>query len=163
VHLAARDTSFTAISRAPLAKIERFKQRMGWNFPWLSSNGGDFNYDLHVTIDEAHPEYNYRPDYYSVAPQERKGPPSGEAPGLSVFLRDRDDIYHTYSTYARGLDLFMNTYNFLDHTPLGRHENGKGMAWVRHHDQYLADLPGPGATDEKPREMAGCCKRGEGA
>ena len=136
VHLAARDTSFAVISRAPLAKIEPFKQRMGWDFPWLSSNANDFNYDFQATIDEAHPEYNYRPDYYSLAPELKRGPQKGEAQGMSVFLRDGEQIHHTYSTYTRGLDLFLNTYNFLDHTPLGRHENGKGMAWLRHHDKY---------------------------
>lgn len=139
VHLAARDTSFAAISRAPVAKIEPFKRRMGWNFPWLSSNGGDFNYDFHVTIDEAHPEYNYRPDYFSLPPEQRKGPSRGEAPGLSVFVRDGENVYHTYSTYTRGLDLFLNTYNLLDHTPLGRQENGKRMSWVRHHDKYAGE------------------------
>jgi len=152
VHLAARETSLAAISRAPIAKIERFKQRMGWDFPWLSSNGSDFNYDFHVTIDEAHPEYNYRPDYYSLALEKQKGPTHGEAPGLSVFVRDGEDIYHAYSTYTRGLDVFLNTYNFLDHTPLGRQENGVPMAWLRHHDKY-----------EKPREMAGSGKHEEGA
>ena len=136
VHLAARDTSFAVVSRAPIAKIERFKKRMGWNFPWLSSFGGDFNYDFHVTVDEAHPEYNYRPGYYAEAPEKRRGPDPGEAPGLSVFLRDGEHIHHAYSTYTRGLDLFMNTYNFLDHTPLGRQEDGNPMAWLRHHDKY---------------------------
>ena len=133
VHLAARDTSFAVISRAPIAKIERFKKRMGWDFPWLSSFGGDFNYDFHVTVDEAHPEYNYRPDHYADPQQ---GPAQGEREGLSVFLRDRKHLYHTYSTFMRGLDPFLNTYNFLDHTPLGRRENGQPMAWLRHHDKY---------------------------
>jgi predicted dithiol-disulfide oxidoreductase (DUF899 family) len=139
VHLAARDTSLAAISRAPIARIERFRERMGWNFPWLSSFGGDFNYDFHVTIDDAHPEYNYQPDYLLV-PEKQKGPSAGEAPALSVFLRDGEDIYHTYSTYTRGLDLFLNTYNLLDHTPLGRQENGRGMAWLRHHEKYGAGV-----------------------
>jgi predicted dithiol-disulfide oxidoreductase (DUF899 family) len=135
VHLAARDTSFAVISRAPIAMIESFKKRMGWKFPWLSSFGGDFNYDFQVTIDEAHPENNYR-RAYRESDLQGKGPTEGEAPGLSVFLRDGEHIYHAYSTYLRGLDPFINTYNFLDHTPLGRHENGMGMAWVRHHDKY---------------------------
>jgi len=136
VHLAARDTSFAAISRAPIAKIEGFKQRMGWTFPWLSSNANDFNYDFHVTIDEAHPEYNFQPDYYSRAKELKRGPQAGEAPGLSVFLLEGEQVHHAYSTYTRGLDLFLNTYNLLDHTPLGRQENGRGMAWLRHHDKY---------------------------
>jgi len=135
VHLAARDTSFAVISRAPLAKIEVFKKRMGWNFPWLSSFGTEFNYDFQVTIDEAHPENNYR-HAYKESELRGKGPTEGEAPGLSVFLRDGERTYHTYSTYLRGLDPFINTYNFLDHTPLGRQENGHPMAWVRHHDKY---------------------------
>lgn len=139
VHLAARDTSFAVISRAPIAKIERFERRMGWSFPWLSSFDSDFNYDFHVTMDEAHPEYNYRPDYFANIQELRaKGedPPPAEREGLSVFLRDGEHIHHTYSTYARGVDPFLNTYNFLDHTPLGRQENGHPMAWLRHHDRY---------------------------
>jgi predicted dithiol-disulfide oxidoreductase (DUF899 family) len=136
VHLAARDTSFAMISRATIAKIEGFKKRMGWDFPWVSSNGNDFNYDFQVTIDEAHPEYNYRPDYYSLPQEKQKGPQKGEAPGMSVFLRDGEHILHTYSTYTRGLDPFLNTYNLLDHTPLGRQETGGGMPWLRHHDKY---------------------------
>jgi predicted dithiol-disulfide oxidoreductase (DUF899 family) len=139
VHLAARDTSFAVISRAPLAKIERFKQRMAWNFPWLSSFGSDFNYDFQVTIDEQHPEHNFR-SYFPIAAEmvaQFKGPPPGEAPGLSVFVRDGDRVYHAYSTYQRGLDPFLNTYNFLDHTPLGRQEEGgPPMAWIRYHDEY---------------------------
>jgi predicted dithiol-disulfide oxidoreductase (DUF899 family) len=117
-HLAARDTSFAVISRAPIVKIERFKQRKGWTFPWLSSFGNDFNYDYQVTIDEAHPENNYRRAYHEPDLAE-KGPTGGEAPGLSVFLWDGQNIYHAYSTYLRGLDPFINTFNFLDHTPLG--------------------------------------------
>ncbi len=133
VHLAARDTSFAVISRAPLEKIERFKRRMGWSFPWLSSFGTDFNYDFQVTTDESHTEYNYAP----LAIQVGKVPPWGEMPGLSVFLRDGERLFHTYSTYTRGLDLFLNTYNFLDHTPLGRQEEGRPiMEWLRHHDKY---------------------------
>ena len=130
--LAARDTSFAVISRAPLDKIERFKQRMGWNFPWLSSFGTDFNYDFHVTTDESHPEYNYAP----VSAQPAGRPQKGEREGLSVFLREGDRLLHTYSAYQRGLDLLLNTYNLLDLTPLGRHEDGRPMAWLRYHDQY---------------------------
>ena len=132
VHLAARDTSFAVISRAPLDKIERFKQRMGWSFPWLSSFGTEFNYDFHVTTDESHTEYNYAP----VSAQPAGYPQEGEREGLSVFLRDGDRLFHTYSTYQRGLDPLLNTYNFLDLTPLGRHEAGRPMAWLRYHDQY---------------------------
>jgi predicted dithiol-disulfide oxidoreductase (DUF899 family) len=138
VHLAARDTSFAAISRAPIAKIEAFRKRMGWSFPWLSSFGGEFNHDLHVTVDETHPEYNYQPDFYArrqERPSKVKGPP-GEREGLSVFLRDGGHLHHAYSTYARGVDPFLSTYNLLDHTPLGRQEDGSPMAWLRHHDRY---------------------------
>jgi len=133
VHLGARDTAFAAISRAPVAKIEPFKKRMGWTFRWLSSSSSDFNYDFGVSF---RPEdvaaksttYNY----------EQKPFPRSEAPGISVFLRDGEDVLHTYSTYGRGLDLLINTYNYLDLTPLGRQEQDLpyGMSWVRHHDSY---------------------------
>jgi predicted dithiol-disulfide oxidoreductase (DUF899 family) len=133
VHLAARDTSFVAISRAPLAKIEAFKERMGWTFRWLSSFETDFNYDYHVSFRpedkvEGKVEYNYASQEF----------PLSEAPGLSVFFRDGDDVFHTYSTYARGLDLLVGTYNYLDLTPLGRDEEQLPytMAWLRHHDRY---------------------------
>ncbi len=139
VHLAARDTSFAAISRAPLARIESFKRRMGWTFPWLSSFGSDFNYDFHVTLDEAEGSVEY--NYESAATILQAGKiryTKGELPGLSIFLRDGDAVFHTYSTYQRGLDLLLNTYNYLDLTPLGRQEDQEGrvMAWIRHHDKY---------------------------
>jgi predicted dithiol-disulfide oxidoreductase (DUF899 family) len=132
VHLPARDTAFAVISRAPIDKIERFRKRMGWDFPWLSSFGGDFNYDFGVTLDEKHAMYNYAPA--SVQPEIY--PREGEREGLSVFLREGDKVFHTYSTYQRGLDALMNTYNFLDLTPLGRQEEDGIMRWVRHHDRY---------------------------
>jgi predicted dithiol-disulfide oxidoreductase (DUF899 family) len=132
VHLAARDTSFAVISRAPLAKIEPFKKRMGWTFPWLSSFGTDFNHDFQVTLDETHAEYNYAP----VSAQPPTRPREGEREGLSVFLRDGKQLFHTYSTYQRGIDTFLNTYNFLDLTPLGRQEADGIMRWLRHHDRY---------------------------
>ena len=105
----ARDTALVVISRAPLPKIEAFKARMGWTVPWYSSFGSDFNYDFHVTLDEAIApvEYNYRD---KAALQQAGGIPEGEQPGLSVFLRDGDAIFHTYSTYTRGLDLLLGTY-----------------------------------------------------
>ena len=134
MHLAARDTAFVVVSRAPLDKIERFKKRMGWTFPWVSSFGSDFNYDLGVTLDKKHAEYNYAP----VTAQPEGRPYEGEREGLSVFLRDGDRLFHTYSTYQRGLDLFLNTYNFLDVTPMGRQEEEGIMRWVRHHDKYEA-------------------------
>jgi predicted dithiol-disulfide oxidoreductase (DUF899 family) len=132
VHLAARDTAFAVISRAPLAKITPFKRRMGWTFPWLSSFGTTFNYDFQVTLDDTHAEYNYAP----VTAQPAGRPQEGEREGLSVFLRDGDRLFHTYSTYQRGLDLLLDTYNLLDLTPLGRQEEDGIMTWLRHHDKY---------------------------
>ena len=139
VHLAARDTAFAVISRAPAAKIEPFKRRMGWTFPWLSSAGNSFNYDFQVTMDEAAGSREY--NFTDVAALKQAGKIwMDELPGLSVFLREGDDIFHSYSTYARGLDPLMNTYNYLDLTPLGRQEEGLpwAQAWVRHHDRYEA-------------------------
>jgi predicted dithiol-disulfide oxidoreductase (DUF899 family) len=133
-HLAARDTTMAAVSRAPLAKIEAFKKRMGWRFNWVSSNGGDFNADFHVFFTEkelAHGTVNYN---YTM--QEF---PSAEAPGLSVFYKDAaGDVFHTYSTYGRGVDVLMGTYRFLDIVPKGRDEGRLefSMAWVRYHDRY---------------------------
>jgi len=132
VHLAARDTAFAVISRAPIARIESFKQRMGWTFPWLSSLGTDFNHDFGVTLDASHTEYNYAP----VSAQPDGRPQEGEREGLSVFLRDGGRLFHTYSTYQRGLDPLLNTYNFLDLTPLGRQEEEGIMRWLRYHDRY---------------------------
>jgi predicted dithiol-disulfide oxidoreductase (DUF899 family) len=132
-HLPARDTAFAVISRASFAKLAAFERRMGWTFPWYSSADSDFNYDFHVTFTPAEAaagtgEYNYA----------RQGFPESEAPGTSVFLSDGGEVFHTYSTYARGLDHMIGTYDFLDLTPLGRHEEGQPypMAWVRHHDRY---------------------------
>ena len=135
-HLAAADTAFVAVSRAPLAKIEAFKARLGWRFPWVSSGESDFNYDFHVSFDDARGsgEYNYEP----VVELRRRGevpPAATDMPAFSVFLRDGDDVYHTYSTYQRGVDIFLNTYNLLDMTPLGRNES-HGMQWVRYRDRY---------------------------
>jgi len=140
VHLAARNTSFAVISRVPLSKIEKFKKRMGWNFPWLSSFGNDFNYDFRVTLDPERPDYEY--NYTNAEVLLKAGKiwfPKGEMPGLSVFFRKGDNIFHSYSSYQRGTDLFLNTYNFLDLTPLGRQEeNEKMFDWLRHHDRYPA-------------------------
>lgn len=144
-HLHARGTSFAMVSRAPLEEIAPFRARMGWQFPWYSSFGSDFNYDFHVSIDEsvAPVEYNYR----DKAELERLGQDyhvQGEQPGMSVFLRDGDQVFHSYSTYGRGLEAPMLTYHLLDLTPLGRGEGwggmpdyqGKGMHWTRLHDEY---------------------------
>jgi predicted dithiol-disulfide oxidoreductase (DUF899 family) len=142
VHLGARNTAFAAVSRAPIEKIQAFKARMGWTFMWVSSGSNDFNVDFGVTVDadgvEGSGEYNYeRAETLFKAGKIwfRKG----ELPGLSVFLRQGDTVFHTYSTYQRGLDLFLNTYNLLDVTPLGRQEeDGRIQAWIRHHDRYAA-------------------------
>jgi len=138
-HLAARDVTFVAVSRAPLEEIRLFQQRMGWRFKWVSSHGSHFNYDFHATMDEAVApvEYNYR----DKATLERLGHTyhvKGEQPGASVFVRNGDGIYHTYSTYGRGLDLLVGAYNYLDLVPKGRDEDDLAftMAWVRHHDRY---------------------------
>ena len=145
VHLAQRDVSFAAISRAPLSKIEAFKKRMGWRFAWVSSYGTDFNYDYRVSFTEdemakGRVDYNYDAVEF----------PSAEAPGISVFYRDKSgSIFHTYSCYARGTEVVLNTYNYLDLVPKGRDEDGLAftMSWVRHHDRYadgyLADAEKP--------------------
>jgi predicted dithiol-disulfide oxidoreductase (DUF899 family) len=133
-HLAARDVTVTMVSRAPLAKIEAFKKRMGWLFKWVSSHGSDFNTDFHVSFSKdemAQDKVNYN---YTM--QEF---PSAEAPGLSVFYKDAvGAIYHTYSTYGRGVDPLVGTYTILDLVPKGRDEGhlGFSMEWVRHHDRY---------------------------
>jgi predicted dithiol-disulfide oxidoreductase (DUF899 family) len=132
-HLAARDVSFVAVSRAPLAEIEAFRKRMGWRFPWVSSHGNDFNYDFHVSFRKEdlgkQLEYNYA---LGEARME-------ELPGASAFYKDaKGSVFHTYSTYARGLDTMIGAYNWLDIAPKGRDEEGLEftMAWVKHHDKY---------------------------
>lgn len=140
-HLHARQTTFALVSRAPLAELEPFRRRMGWTLPWHSSYGSEFNYDFHATTDEsiAPVEYNYR----SKAELERLGQRyhvKGEQPGASVFLRDDDRVYHSYSTYGRGLDALIATHAWLDLTPFGRGEGWDGMpnlrVPLRHHDRY---------------------------
>lgn len=129
IHLKHRDAALVVISRAPQAEIDAFKKRMGWKFKWVSSFGSDFNYDYQVSFKkDQEVYYNYEPSMF----------PSEEAPGLSVFVKDGAGIYHTYSTFGRGLDMLMGTYNFLDLTPKGRDEDGLAfpMSWVRHHDRY---------------------------
>jgi predicted dithiol-disulfide oxidoreductase (DUF899 family) len=138
-HLAARDATLTMVSRAPLEKIETFKKRMGWQFPWVSSFGSDFNYDYHVSFTPEQKargkvDYNYTMEEF----------PSEEGPGLSVFYKDPDsgEIYHTYSTYARGLDQLVGAYTLLDMTPKGRDEDDLAfsMQWLRHHDRYGTNM-----------------------
>jgi predicted dithiol-disulfide oxidoreductase (DUF899 family) len=146
-HLHARDTSLALVSRAPIADIERFKERMGWTVPWYSSLDSDFNYDFHVTIDPdvAPVEYNYRTQSELEADNVAWAGWTGEQPGTSAFLRHGERVFHTYSSYARGNDLLIGTYNWLDLTARGRQEDWeepKGrsdvafMEWLRHHDRY---------------------------
>ena len=131
IHLAARDTSFVAVSRAPIEKLIAYQKRLGWTFPWVSSAGSTFNFDFQVSfrqdeVDAKTAVYNYRTG----------GVPSVEMPGFSTFLREGDDVLHAFSSFGRGVDALMNVYNLLDLTPLGRHEDGKGMFWVRRRDEY---------------------------
>jgi len=133
-HLNQRDVTFVAISRAPLAKLQAFAKRLGWNFKWLSSAGNDFNYDYNVSFT---PEslaggsaiYNYAANKMNMT----------ELPGISVFFKDADgNVFHTYSCYARGLDMLNTAYHYLDLVPKGREEAGlpHAMAWVRLRDEY---------------------------
>ena len=134
VHLANRDVTLAVISRAPMAQIDAFKKRMGWRVQWVSSFGNDFNRDYHVSFTKeemAKGKVNYNYDMVEF--------PSEEGPGVSVFYKnDAGEIFHTYSSYARGLDILVGAYNFLDLAPKGRDEDGLAftMAWVRHHDRY---------------------------
>jgi predicted dithiol-disulfide oxidoreductase (DUF899 family) len=133
-HLHACDTTLALVSRAPIESIERFRKRMGWQLPWYSSAGSDFNYDFHVSFDEARTplEYNYK-DKETLereAPYIRSG---ADGPGVSVFLRDGDRVFHTYSAYERGLDSLLGTYRWLELTPLGRQRH---VIEFPHHDTY---------------------------
>jgi len=159
IHLANRDVTLQVVSRAPLPEIEAFRKRMEWRFRWASSFGSDFNYDDQVS---ARPEEVAKaPVYYNYDMVEF---PSEERPGLSVFYKDEaGGVYHTYSTYARGLDILLGAYNFLDLVPKGRDESGlkHSMAWVRHHDKYTEGyFVDPTAAWEHPKVAAtghSCC------
>ena len=157
IHLAQRDVSFVVVSRAPLRQIEAFKRRMGWRFKWVSSFGSDFNYDYQV----------------SISPQEKAGGkvmynyelienfPSEERPGASVFFKNAaGEVFHTYSTYGRGLDILIGAYNFLDLAPKGRDEEGLAwsMAWVRHHDRYEGAVVDKAASYQQPKTSGSCCE-----
>jgi predicted dithiol-disulfide oxidoreductase (DUF899 family) len=134
LHLPHRDVTLLAVSRAPLPQIEAFKERMGWRFEWVSSYGNDFNRDYHVSFTED--EMAQGEVYYNYAMTEF---PSEEAPGISVFYKDTGGaVFHTYSAYARGLDMLVGAYTWLDLVPKGRDEASLPwtMAWVRHHDRY---------------------------
>jgi len=133
VHLAQRNVSFVAVSRAPFEKIRAYQQRMGWNFKWVSSSDNLFNYDYHVS--ETQEEKAKGQVYYNYDLVK----PFGERPGISVFRRTDDGaIYHTYSCYSRGLDMMNAAYHYLDLTPEGRNEQDLpfAQAWVRRHDEY---------------------------
>ena len=157
-HLAHHDVMLWAVSRAPLAKLHAFKERMGWTFPWASSYGSEFNYDFNISFTEEQQnsgdvEYNYNKRNVSSSNNEIKkedvAPPEGlkiaastgtdwatftrEAPGMSAFVLDDGIIYHTYSSYARGLDGLWGVYQWLDRAPLGRNESD---IWMKHHDEY---------------------------
>jgi len=159
IHLAHRDVTLAVVSQAPMPGIKEFQDRMGWRFHWISAFGTDFQHDygVHFTKEELAGEvdYNYRRTHVGLE----------ELPGLSVFCKDEaGEIFHTYSTYARGLEPLVGTYHFLDFVPKGRDEDSLAftMAWVRHHDKYDDDyVLNPTASYEKPRETSGCCKHGE--
>jgi predicted dithiol-disulfide oxidoreductase (DUF899 family) len=147
IHLAQRDVTLAVVSRARPAQIEAFQRRMGWNFKWVSSHENDFNRDYHVSFTKEEMaqgtmSYNYGD----------KGFPSQEAHGVSVFYKDGNgEIFHTYSTYARGAEELLGVYSYLDFTPKGRDEASLPypMAWIRHHDRYEPEAP--------VKAAAACC------
>jgi predicted dithiol-disulfide oxidoreductase (DUF899 family) len=137
-HLPQRDVRLLAISRAPLAKIEAFKKRMGWRFEWVSSFGSDFNFDFAVSFPKEDVEKDQVAYNFKISPAYG----TEDHPGLSAFYKDAaDTVFHTYSAYARGLDHLVGAYSFLDLAPRGRDEEGLGftMDWVRHHDRYAVE------------------------
>jgi predicted dithiol-disulfide oxidoreductase (DUF899 family) len=147
IHLAHRDISFVTISKAPVEKLEQFRKRMGWTFPWVSAAATDFSRDYGVSFTDhelakGDAVYNFN----------RKPYPIRELPGLSVFAKDgRGNVYHTYSTFARGLDNFLTAYQYMDVTPKGRDEaESPGMGWLRHHDRYEDPKPFVQPWEEKP-------------
>ncbi|HET7106403.1 MAG TPA: thioredoxin family protein [Candidatus Acidoferrum sp.] len=151
-HLLQRDVTFTAVSRAPLPKLEAFKTRMGWRFPWASSSGNTFNQDFRVSFTPEELASGKIYNYGTV------GFPAEEAPGLSVFAKDPSgNVYHTYSTFGRGLEELLGVYFFLDRVPNGRDEANQKphpMGWVRHHDKYPEAEPARATTANID---AGCC------
>ena len=151
-HLESHDVAFFAVSRAPLAKLQPYKRRMGWNFPWASSLGSDFNFDFNVSFTEAQQregnvDYNYARGGHAMdlspapEPVAQLAAMSGtdapsyarDRPGVSAFVREDGVVHHTYSSFARGVDGLWGMYQWLDRTPKGRNETG---AWVRRHDEY---------------------------
>jgi predicted dithiol-disulfide oxidoreductase (DUF899 family) len=169
VHLANHDVALSAVSRAPLAKLQAYKRRMGWTFPWASSFGGDFNFDFNVSLTaeqqrEGTVEYNYRREpawaeggigdsltKAGEGPVAEMAATTGtdvatytrERPGMSAFVLEDGVVYHAYSTYARGLDGLWGMYQWLDRAPLGRNEHG---IWWRRHDEYARSPDGPGES-----------------
>ncbi|MCE7062030.1 thioredoxin family protein [Dyadobacter sp. CY343] len=132
LHIPHHDVSIVVVSRAPLSKILPFKKRMGWQFPWVSSFGSDFNYDYNVSFTEEQIKSGNVYYNYEILPHDA----DTESPGASVFYKDENgDIFHTYSAYARGLDILLTAHNILDMSPKGRNEDGT-MDWMRHHDKY---------------------------
>lgn len=158
LHLKHRDTTLLVVSRAPLAQIERFRRRMGWEFKWVSAFGSDFNQDFGVSFTPAQVASGEVPYNYTT-----QAFPADEAPGISVFFKDDvGTVFHTYSTYGRGVEVMMGTYDLLDLTPKGRDERNPDwpMDWVRHHDRYEAAAPaaatGP-VTADGTDAAGGCC------
>lgn len=132
VHLNQRDVTMIAVSRAPYAKLAAYRQRMGWCFKWVSSFGSDFNLDYHVSFTPE--EVKNRMAFHNFA---MKDPGASEREGVSVFCKNaRGRVFHTYSTYERGIDMLSVDYQFLDLVPKGRDEGGRGPYWVRRHDEY---------------------------
>ena len=145
-HVAQRDAAVAVISRAPMAKIAAFQKRMGWRFSWVSSYGNDFNRDYHVSFTRE--EMADGKAHYNFG---TSGHPEEEAPGISVFYKDASgDIFHTYSSYGRGVEVLMSAYGLLDLAPKGRDEEGLSfpMSWVKHHDRY---------ESSPKKEDSSCC------
>ncbi|MBI5698126.1 MAG: DUF899 domain-containing protein, partial [Thaumarchaeota archaeon] len=132
IHLNQRDVTMVAVSRASYSKLESYKKRMGWNFEWFSSNQTDFNFDYHVSFTKN--EVKSKKAFYNLKIQD---PLDSEREGVSVFYKDSSGrIFHTYSTFARGIDMLNTAYNYLDLVPKGRDEDGRGQFWVKRHDEY---------------------------
>ena len=143
LHLGHHDVTLLCVSRAPLEKLQAYKRRMGWEFPWASSLGSEFNFDLGVSFTEEQRERGDEYNFGTVAGDERYR--AEELPGLSAFALEGGVVYHTYSTYARGLDALLGTNHLLDRAPLGRNE-GDDADWVRRHDEYEDAPVGAGAS-----------------